>query len=190
MSRIGETYEEIRDGLLGYIRSRLRTVDGEAEEILQDVFLQAIAHVNVLDQVDNLVGWLYRAAANKVVDWFRKRRLRTVALTAADIGDDHSLSELAQMAGLDVHEGMQRRLVATAIEEALQALPEPQREAFVQQAILGRRFRSISEESGVPINTLLSRKRAAVLELRSVLAEVKRTLELVPDAQSDVIEEE
>ena len=60
----------------------------------------------------------------------------------------------------------------------------------MQQAILGRRFRSISEESGVPINTLLSRKRAAVLELRSVLAEVKRTLELVPDAQSDVIEEE
>ena len=190
MIRIGETYQEVRDGLLGYIRSRLRTADDEAEEILQDVFLQAIAHVNVLDRVENLVGWLYRAATNKVIDWFRKRRLRTVDVMAADMGDRQSLSELVRQAGLDVHEEMQRHIVGQAIEEALQALPEPQRDAFVEQAILGRTFRSISEQNGVPINTLLSRKRAAVLELRSVLAEVKWMLDEPTGTQTQIIEEE
>jgi RNA polymerase sigma factor (sigma-70 family) len=152
--------------------------------------VQALRHVNVLGEVENLVGWLYRTAANRVVDWLRKRRLSTVTLDAVEAGEQASLADLANQAGLDVHEALERTIVSDAIEDALQQLPDAQREVFVQQAVLGRTFRSIAEETGIPLNTLLGRKRAAVLSLRTVLADVKDVLDAGPDALFTTIEED
>jgi RNA polymerase sigma factor (sigma-70 family) len=160
--------------LLRYIRSRIDNLE-DAEDILQEVYLQAARSMSVTAPIENLLGWLYTTAHNKIVDWYRKKKHRTVSLDAA-AGDSISLEGLLLSSGIDVETEVIRSMVMDAIFECLDDLPETQREIFIQQAIDGKTFKEVSEESGVSINTLLARKRYAVQFLRERLADMRDVL--------------
>jgi RNA polymerase sigma factor (sigma-70 family) len=163
--RLEKVYRSERTSLLGFIRSRTGDLE-EAEDLLQDVFFQAIRAASVTEPIENIVGWLYTIARNKIIDRYRRKR-STVSLQ--EEREDLTLEELLADSGIDIEKEMIRRAVMDALIEALEELPPEQREAFVQQAIEGRTFREISEQSGVPLNTLIARKRYAVQFLRKRL---------------------
>ncbi len=168
--RIDRTFREEGERLLRFIRSRVSEPE-DAEDILQDIFVQALRNLNALQAVDNLLGWLYTAARNRIVDWYRRKGRR--AAPPDPRLDEASLGELLADSGLSLERERVRALVADALLEALEELPPPQREAFRLQALEGQTFREISQRTGVPINTLIARKRYAVLALRERLREVR-----------------
>ena len=168
------TVREEQGKLLKFIRSRIDNAE-DAEDILQDVYLQAARSMSVTAPIENLLGWLYTAAHNKIVDWYRKKKHRTVSLDAA-ADDSLSLEELLVSSGIDVEKELIRSMVMDAIFECLDELPPSQREIFIQRAIEGKTFKEVSEESGVSINTLLARKRYAVQFLRERLADMRDIL--------------
>ena len=165
MQRLEKVYRSERTSLLGFIRSRTRDLE-EAEDLLQDVFFQAIRAASVTEPIENIVGWLYTIARNKIIDRYRRKRA-TVSLQQEK--EDLTLEDLLADSGIDIEKEMIRRAVMDTLIEALEELPPEQRNAFVQQAIEGRTFREISEQSGVPLNTLIARKRYAVQFLRKRL---------------------
>ena len=165
MQRLEKVYRSERTSLLGFIRSRTGDLE-EAEDLLQDVFFQAIRAASVTEPIENIVGWLYTIARNKIIDRYRRKR-STVSLQQDK--ENLTLEELLADSGIDIEKEMIRRAVMDTLIEALEELPPEQRNAFVQQAIEGRTFREISEQSGVPLNTLIARKRYAVQFLRKRL---------------------
>ena len=173
MQRLEKVYRDERSSLLGFIRSRTGSLE-EAEDLLQDVFFQAIRAASVTDPIENVVGWLYTIARNKIIDRYRRKR-NTVSLQQER--EEVTLEDLLADSGIDIEKVMIRRAVMDALIEALEELPPEQRDAFIQQAIDGRTFREISEQSGVPLNTLIARKRYAVQFLRKRLRDLKEVLD-------------
>ncbi len=166
MSReLEQTYRRERPRLLGLIRSRIADPE-EAEDILQEVFSQAVRNLNAGEVIDNLLGWLYTAARNRIIDWYRRRK--PVSLQAGS-----SLEELLADTGLPLEKRFLRSLVIEALIESIEDLSEPQRQVVIMQAIEGRTFREISELTGTSINTLIARKRYALRFLRKRLAAVE-----------------
>ena len=177
--RLDRVYRRKRKDLLGYIRSRIADAV-EAEDILQSVFVQAVENMNAAQPIDNLVGWLYTAARNRIIDHYRKVRSRqnrfpTISLNSSG-EDEQSLEGLIKDSGLDLETEFIRKQVAEALIDCLEELPWEQREVFLLQTVGGSTFREISERSGTSINTLLSRKRYAVQFLRRRLADIKDVL--------------
>jgi RNA polymerase sigma factor (sigma-70 family) len=169
VQRLEKVYRNERSSLLGFIRSRTGSLE-EAEDLLQDVFFQAIRAASVTDPIENVVGWLYTIARNKIIDRYRRKR-NTVSLQQER--EDVTLEELLADSGIDIEKEVIRSAVMDALIEALEELPAEQRDAFIQQAIDGKTFREISEHSGVPLNTLIARKRYAVQFLRGRLHDLK-----------------
>ena len=166
MSReLEQTYRRERPRLLGLIRSRIADPE-EAEDILQEVFSQAVRNLNAGEVIDNLLGWLYTAARNRIIDWYRRRK--PVSLQAGS-----SLEELLADTGLPLEKRFLLSLVIEALIESIEDLSEPQRQVVIMQAIEGRTFREISELTGTSINTLIARKRYALRFLRKRLAAVE-----------------
>ena len=167
-----EIFSAEHSGLLNYIRSKISSLE-ESEDLLQDVYLQLIGHVNVLDSIDNLTGWLYTVAKNKIIDRYRRRKLPVVSLNEPvenGIRFEDVLTE-------DIPDNMNesdRELVYNAIIEGIESLPEKQKYVFVQQVIEGRTFQELARETGDSVNTLLARKRYAVQFLRNELVEIKK----------------
>jgi RNA polymerase sigma factor (sigma-70 family) len=168
------TVKQEQGKLLKYIRSRIDNIE-DAEDILQEVYLHAARSMSMTEPIENLLGWLYAAAHNRIVDWYRKKKHRTVSLDAAS-DDTVSLEDLLVTSDIDVEKELTRSMVMDAVFECLDELPESQREIFIQQAIEGRTFKEVSEQSGVSINTLLARKRYAVQFLRERLADMRDVL--------------
>jgi RNA polymerase sigma factor (sigma-70 family) len=173
VQRLEGVYRKQRQALLGFIRSRTRT-DEEAEDVLQDVFFQALRNASATEPIDNIVAWLYTIARNKIIDLYRRKH-RTVSLHGEK--DDSSLEELLHDSGIDIEKELFRTAVMDTLVEALEELPRGQREAFIEQAMEGRTFREISERTGTPLNTLIARKRYAVQFLRRRLHELKEMLD-------------
>ena len=173
MQRLEKVYRDERSSLLGFIRSRTGSLE-EAEDLLQDVFFQAIRAASVTDPIENVVGWLYRIARNKIIDRYRRKK-NTVSLQQER--EEVTLEELLADSGIDIEKEMIRRAVMDALIEALDELPAEQRDAFIQQGIEGKTFREISEQSGVPLNTLIARKRYAVQFLRGRLHDLKEIVD-------------
>jgi RNA polymerase sigma factor (sigma-70 family) len=173
VQRLEKVYRNERSSLLGFIRSRTGSLE-EAEDLLQDVFFQAIRAASVTDPIENVVGWLYRIARNKIIDRYRRKR-NTLSLQQER--EDVTLEELLVDSGIDIEKEVIRRAVMDALIEALEELPPEQRDAFVQQAINGKTFREISEQSGIPLNTLIARKRYAVQFLRKRLQGLKEIVD-------------
>ena len=174
VQRLERTYKRERGRLLAFIRSRVPRNE-DAEDILQDVFTQAMQNLSVTEPIDNLLAWLYTVARNRIVDLYRRRR-PTVSIHAKD-EESGSLEDLLQDSGLDLEQEVVRQEVLEALMESLDELPPEQREVFLQQAVEGKTFRELAEESGTSINTLLARKRYAVLALRRRLGEIKEVLD-------------
>lgn len=173
MQRLEKVYRSERNSLLGFIRSRTGSLE-EAEDLLQDVFFQAIRAASVTEPIENIVGWLYTIARNKIIDHYRRKR-NIVSLQQEK--EDVTLEELLTDSGINIEKEVFRRAVMDALIEALEELPPEQRDAFIQQAIEGRTFREISESTGTPLNTLIARKRYAVQFLRKRLHDLKEIVD-------------
>jgi RNA polymerase sigma factor (sigma-70 family) len=170
-----QTYRRERTNLLGYIRSRVSNQE-DAEDILQEVYTQAIRTIDAANPVDNLLGWLYKSASNRVIDWYRKKRRQTVSLHAKTGRDDKSglpLEELLADSGIDAETAFIRNLVIEGLTESIDDLPPEQREVFIRQAVYGETFKEIAADTGISINTLLARKRYAVKFLQKRLEDMK-----------------
>lgn len=168
--RISEAFAREAARLGHFIRRRVSDV-AVAEDILQDVFSQFVEAERLLPPIEQVGAWLYRVASNRITDWFRRKRPETRApLDTEDENlswEDALPSPEAGPDALYLRERMLQELV-----EALQELPEGQRNAFIHHEIEGLSFRDIAELSGESVNTLLSRKYAAVQYLRQRLKAV------------------
>ncbi len=174
MQQIKEsTFLNEKDKLLGFIRSRVSSVE-EAEDILQDVFFQFVSGFETIESLDRVTSWLYSVARNKIIDRYRRdaaRPQRTDFELIWGKDDDAPLTLQDILPDLDntPESTLLREAIWDEITDALAELPADQREIFIQNEMEEKGFREISEETGVSINTLLSRKRYAILALRKRL---------------------
>ncbi|MEQ8363746.1 MAG: RNA polymerase sigma factor [Cyclobacteriaceae bacterium] len=167
------TFLKEKDKLLGFIRGRVSTLE-EAEDILQDVFYQFIAGFETIDSLDRVTSWLYSVARNKIIDRYRRdasRPKRTDFSFTSSSDEDGPLTLQEILPDLDnsPESVLLKEAIWDEITEALSELPKAQREIFIQNEIEERSFRELAEEEGVSINTLLSRKRYAIMSLRKRL---------------------
>lgn len=169
--RIQETVRKERQRLLHFIRKRVNNV-ADAEDILQDVLYQFTEYSRLGSQIDSITAWLFTVTRNKITDWFRKKRETTFSDHTQEIDGEETLflSELIADQDAKSDAPLTRKVLAEAIMEAIDELPEEQRYAFIQHELEGKSFKEMSAETGIPVNTLLSRKRYAVLHLRERLA--------------------
>lgn len=144
---------------------------GEAEDILQDVFYELIEAYRMMKPVEHVTAWLFRVARNRIIDLFRKRSPESLNVPVAEEEGD-TLEDLLPSADAGPEANYARSLLLDALDEAIDELPEEQREVFVAHELMGRSFKEISAETGVSVNTLLSRKRYAVLHLRPRLKSI------------------
>lgn len=168
-----ETFLREKDRLLSFIRNRVSTLE-EAEDILQDVFYQFVAGFETIDSIDRVTSWLFSVARNKIIDRYRRDSTRP---KRADLGGQTGMEEDAPITlqeilpdlGNTPEDSYLREVIWDAIMDALDELPVEQRTIFILNEIEEKSFREISEETGISINTLLSRKRYAILTLRKKL---------------------
>lgn len=168
-----ETFRKERGKLLSFIRSRVASVE-EAEDILQDVFYQFVAGFESIESLDRVTSWLYSVARNKIIDGYRRdaARPKKTDFEGASGKDDEApltLQEILPDLDNTPEASLLREAIWDEITLALEELPADQREIFIQNEMEERSFREIAEETGVSINTLLSRKRYAILSLRKRL---------------------
>ena len=168
-------YRSERKRLFDFIRRRVRT-EADAEDILADVFYQMVASYSVTEPIEKITSWLLTVARNKIIDWYRKRKPESFRQ-----GDDESAPTLNLLLNLEyiLYDPGQnpdvlyeRSLLWTELADALEDLPDEQRDVFVMHELEGKSFKEIAEITGEPVNTLLSRKRYAVLYLREALQEL------------------
>jgi len=164
-----------RSRLGNFIRRRIGNPE-EAEDILQDVFYEFVEEYRLPESIEQASAWLFRVARNRIVDRFRKKK----EVPMSETGDEEEyrldLALPSPDAGPDAEYA--RAVLLDALREALDELPEAQREVFVEHELEGRSFREMAAQSGVAINTLLARKRYAVLHLREQLQAVYDELEI------------
>jgi RNA polymerase sigma factor (sigma-70 family) len=165
-----------RKRLLDFIRRRVRN-QSDAEDILQDVFYQLATSYSVTEPIEKLTAWLFTVARNKIIDWYRKRRPESLPADAGDFDSPLNLEEILYDPRQNPDRVYARSLVWSELSEALDELPDEQREVFVMHELEGRSFKEIAEITGEPLNTLLSRKRYAVLFLREQLQELYNEME-------------
>jgi RNA polymerase sigma factor (sigma-70 family) len=167
---ITETISRERGRLGNFIRRRV-TDPGEAEDILQDVFFEFVEAYRLPEPIEQIGAWLYRVARNRIIDRFRKKKEEPLPARADD--DDTDWLGIALPAPDAGPEAAYARSVLLAeIASALDELPKAQRDVFIAHELEGRSFKELADETGVAVNTLLARKRYAVLHLRSRLQTV------------------
>lgn len=168
-----QTFLKEKDRLLSFIRNRVSDAD-EAEDILQDVFYQFVAGYETIESLDRVTSWLFSVARNKIIDRYRRdaaRPKRTDFAGHAGVEEEAplTLQDILPDFGNTPEDALFREAIWEAIMAALDELPDEQREIFILNEIEEKGFREISEETGVSINTLLSRKRYAIIALRKKL---------------------
>jgi len=165
--RISEVIHRERRRLLSFIRRRVDD-EGDAEDILQDVFYELTEAYRLMKPVEHVAAWLYRVARNRIIDRFRKRRPEAWSEIPVNAGDEDALrlEDLLPSPDAGPEALYARSVLLEELDAALEELPKEQREAFVAHEIDGRSFKQLSEETGLSINTIISRKRYAVLHLR------------------------
>jgi len=170
--RISEAVEQQRRRLRNFIRSRVPDPT-DAEDILQDVFYELVAAYRLAKPIEQLGAWLFRVARNRIIDRFRKQKPEASSFVVrADAEDTPSLEDLLPSSDAGPEDAFVRGVLMDEIGEALAELPPEQREVFIANEIEGRTFAEIAGETGTSINTLLSRKRYAVLHLRRHLRDI------------------
>jgi RNA polymerase sigma factor (sigma-70 family) len=174
-----ETVKRERRRLFEFIRKRVPETE-DAEDIVQEVFSELTQSLRMDTVIDRVSGWLYRVARNKIADLFRRRRTESLEARYEGKNDDGEeglgLNDLLPDPSAGPEANYARRVIMSELMEALDELPEEQRWVFIENEIEERSFRELAEESGVPLNTLLSRKRYAVLFLRERLKDLYNDL--------------
>src|SRR3954453_21682744 len=172
--RIAETFEPEQPRLRSFIRRRVAD-SRDAEDILQEVFTELVEAYRMFQSIDQAGAWLFRVARNRIVDLFRKKKpvpLSDLAPQLDEEGEEMSVEDLLPSPEAGPEAAFARLMLVEELEEALDELPEEQREAFVAHEIEGVSFKELSERTRVGVNTLLTRKRLAVLYLRERLKDM------------------
>ncbi len=171
---ITQTINAYSKRLMGFIRKRVKS-EADAEDILQDVFYQFIGNTQPIDQV---TSWLFTVARNKIIDRKRKHRPELLEDIYGERDEDLSFdwTEIFSEDNENPETDYLRNLFWEELNAALSELPEDQRSVFVMNELDGIPFKDIAEKTGVTINTLLSRKRYAVLHLRARLQVLREEL--------------
>ncbi|MFA6541389.1 MAG: RNA polymerase sigma factor [Bacteroidota bacterium] len=165
------TFRLERKRLFDFIRSRVRTEE-DAEDILSDVFYQLMSSYSVTEPIEKMTSWLFTVARNKIIDWYRKKRPDSLPRDIDDPSLPLNLEDILYDPAQNPDQVYERSLVWTELADALDDLPKEQKEVFVMHELEGKSFKEIADQTGESINTLLSRKRYAVLFLREKLQEL------------------
>lgn len=169
MDAVTREYGRLRN----FIRKRVAD-RGDAEDILQDVFYELVEANRLMQPVEQVTAWLFRVARNRITDLFRSRQreaLRSQPQLVED-GSELQLDDLFPSPDAGPEAAYMRATLLEQLDAALDELPEEQREVFVAHEVMGYSFNEIAAKTGVGVNTLLSRKRYAVLQLRRRLQAV------------------
>jgi len=169
--RISEAISRDEPRLRNFIRRRVAD-QSEAEDILQEVFYELVEAYRMMKPVEQVTAWLFRVARNRIIDLFRRKSREGVRADSAGLSEDGEVllwEELLPSPDAGPEAAYARSLLLEQLDDALDELPEEQREVFIAHELMGYSFKEISERSGVSVNTLLSRKRYAVLHLRERL---------------------
>jgi RNA polymerase sigma factor (sigma-70 family) len=171
--RISEVIAEERSRLRNFIRNRVPN-EADVEDLLQDVFYELVEANRLLMPIEYVTGWLFRVARNRITDLFRKKRPETFSDAAVEDEDGELLpiEDLLPSPDAGPEALYVRHVLLEELQFALSELPDDQRDVFVAHELEGRSFKELSAESGVNVNTLLSRKRYAVLHLRQRLQSI------------------
>jgi RNA polymerase sigma factor (sigma-70 family) len=166
--RLSKAFDLEKGRLRNFIRRRVAD-EAEAEDILQDVFYELVEAYRLMKPIEQVSAWLFRVARNRIIDFFRRKRPETGSAQGATDTEGNELTsweDLLPSADAGPDAVYARTVLLEQLDAALDELPEEQRDVFVANEIEGRTFQELSVETGVSINTLLSRKRYAVLHLR------------------------
>ena len=171
--QISAVIAEEQSRLRSFIRRRVPN-EADVEDLLQDVFSELVEARRLVKPIDYVTGWLFRVARNRITDFFRKKRPETFADAAAedDEGELLEIEDLLPSPDAGPEALYIRGVLLDEIKTALDELPAEQREIFLAHEVDGRSFKELAEETGVSVNTLLSRKRYAVLHLRARLQRI------------------
>jgi RNA polymerase sigma factor (sigma-70 family) len=167
---ISEVFNREQSRLRNFIRRRVPDAR-DAEDILQDVFYELVEANRLLMPIQHVTGWLFRVARNRITDLFRKQRLeRSDDVLVGDEGDERlRWQDLRPSPAVGPEAAYAAELLLDELELAIEELPRDQRDVFVAHELEGRSFKEIAAATGVNLNTLLARKRYAVMHLRSRL---------------------
>ena len=172
--RISEIIAGERSRLRSFIRKRVPN-EADAEDLLQEVFYEVIEAYRLMEPVQLWSAWMFQVARNRIVDLFRKKRLEAFGsdpVAVSDEGEPLLLEDVLPSPDAGPAAAYARTVLLDELEEALDELPEEQREAFIAHEIEGYSFKEIAARTGVAVNTLLSRKHYAVVHLRRRLQDI------------------
>jgi len=169
--RISETVSRDESRLRSFIRRRVPDA-ADAEDILQDVFYELVEAFRMTKPVEQVTAWLFRVARNRITDLFRSRNREALRNEPAKLTEDGEmllLDEYLPSSDVGPEVAYARSVLAEALDDALDELPEEQRAVFIGHELMGYSFKELSAQTGVSVNTLLSRKHYAVAHLRERL---------------------
>ena len=168
--QISEAIEREKPRLRNFIRKRVGD-RSDAEDILQEVFYELVEAYRMMKPVEQVTAWLFRVARNRITDLFRSKKREASSEAAVKIEDGEELQweDLLPSPEAGPEAAYARSVLLEEMEAALDELPEEQREVFVAHEFLGYSYKDLAEQTGVGVNTLLSRKRYAVAHLRERL---------------------
>src|SRR6202047_80835 len=171
--RISEVVKREQSRLLNFIRRRVPD-PRDAEDILQDVFYELVEANRLLMPIEHVTGWLFRVARNRITDLFRKKKPEPFsgATVENEDGEELQIEDLLPSPDAGPEALYFRDLLLDELELAVDELPDEQREVFIAHELEGRSFKEMAAQTGVSVNTLLSRKRYAVLRLRERLQSI------------------
>jgi RNA polymerase sigma factor (sigma-70 family) len=164
--RIADVVQQEQSRLRNFIRRRVAD-PRDAEDILQDVFFELVEANRLLMPIEHVTGWLFRVARNRITDLFRKKRPENRSPGSLDPGE--GFEDLLPSPDAGPEALYARNVLLDELELAIDELPKEQRDVFVAHELEGRSFKEMAAETGINVNTLLSRKRYAVLHLRERL---------------------
>jgi RNA polymerase sigma factor (sigma-70 family) len=171
--QITDIVAEERSRLRNFIRRRVPD-PSEVEDIVQEVFYELVEANRLLMPIEHVTGWLFRVARNRITDLFRKKKPELFSDTALEDeeGEPLAIEDLLPSPDAGPEALYFRNLLLDELELALDELPKEQRDVFVGHELEGRSFKELSAETGINRNTLLARKRYAVLHLRERLQSI------------------
>ena len=176
---ISEAVVREQDRLRNFIRRRVPD-HGDAEDILQDVFAELVEAYRLMQPIEQVGAWLFRVARNRIIDLFRKKKPEALQDQRIVAGDKSlALEEVLASPDAWPDKVYARSMLLDELADALEELPDEQREVFIAHEMEGRSFKELAAESGLAVNTLISRKHYAVVHLRQRLQAVYEEFDVI-----------
>jgi RNA polymerase sigma factor (sigma-70 family) len=172
--RISEAIEREQSRLRNFIRKRVAD-RGDAEDVLQDVFYELVEAYRLMKPIEQVTAWLYRVARNRITDLFRRKKREVPGSEPAvgtENGQELQWEDLLPSPDAGPESAYARSVLLEELDAALDELPEEQREVFIGHELAGYSFKELAAQTGVSVNTLLSRKHYAILHLRQRLQSI------------------